>query len=195
MNGVNLIPAARRAAKRRARHIRVWLGVAAGCVLAAAGAQGLFWHLWSPQGDDPAPEIQRLTSAIASAEQQDKAAKNRLREAQAQAAASREIADQPDWGVLVTFLAKQLGRDAAFESLRLSAAAKPVKGNSRGGRSLVLTGIAPTQEAASSVAIDLKNCGLFESVTLAETRRTDFMGAKAVSFQIECAIVGAGGGD
>jgi hypothetical protein len=204
MNGVNLIPAARRAASGRARVAKLWSIVVASLAAVVGLGHAVLWNAWQPVGEDPAPELSRLSAAIVAGQKSDRAAKAKLVEVKATSAASREIADQPDWGVLLTYLAGTLGDDAALDSVHLSVPAaveasagkgsKP-PGSRSGRRTLVLTGMAGSQESASSVAIELRGSGLFDEVALAETRRTDYMGAKAVAFRIECAISGAGGGD
>jgi hypothetical protein len=201
VNGVNLIPAARRSARARARQARIWAGVTVTCVVALGLAHLALWNAWRPSSDDPSAELERLTAAVTAAERLDHATRDKLREAKSAAAASKEMSDQPDWGVLMTFIAGKLGDDAALDTVRLGLPALPAaaKGGKppalHGRRSLTLTGLARTQEAASRIAIELRQSDLFDDVALAETRRTDFMSSKAVSFRIECALVGVGGGD
>lgn len=213
MKGVNLIPAARRRARARRKQLRLWTIATLACALLLAGAYGVVWSMWSTGQGDIAADADKLTKEIAAAEKKEKLGRVAVREAKAAADAAREVSDQPDWGVLLSFVADKLGPDAAMESFRLEPAKRAGAASAPGAKSpdgktpkppapgragrytLVLTGMAKTQDAASRVAIDLKQTELFEGVSLVETRRTKFMGGEAVTFRIECGIAGAGGGE
>jgi len=205
MNGVNLIPGARRAARVRRRQARLWCIGAVACGIALLSAHAALWTAWRAAGDDPAPEVARLTKDIVEGERLDRAARAKVLEAKAEARAAKEVSDQPDWGALMVFIADKLCPDAVLDSFHVEPVttapaaagpkASPTPPPERGRRALVLTGLAKTQDGASQVAIELKRSELFRSVNLVETRRTVFMGTGGVAFRIECAIAGAGGGD
>ena len=213
MNGVNLIPASRRRARAGRIQVRLWSAATIMCGVALAAAHGSLWSAWRAGHGDLAADADKLVKEIAAAQKQEKMRQAEVQEAKAAADAAREVSDQPDWGVLLSFVAGRLGPEVALDSFRLepakrveAAAAPAIKAPAvkppqqappaRAGRyTLVLTGMARTQDAASDVAIKLKQTDLFEGVSLVETRRTGFMGGEAVAFRIECAITGAGGGE
>ena len=211
MNGANLIPAYRRKVRARRAQVRFWSAALGIFILAPGGAYPALWSAWQPGGPDPAADAEKLARDIAAAEHAEKASLAKVKEAKASTDAAREVLDQPDWGALMVFVAGKLGPEAALDSIRLeppaktssAAGARPpgskpddsIRPARTGAYTLVLTGVAKTQDAASNVAIDLKRTEVFAGVTLVESHRTGFMGDQAVAFRIDCAIVGAGGVD
>lgn len=203
MNGVNLMPMHRRQTQRRLGRVRLWTTIAVVVSIGAVVAEGALWSAWRGSGTDLAAESDRLASQIADGEKQVAAGKASVREIRKQLEADRQVADQPDWGLLLSLVAEKLGPEAALNQCRLEApkdAIKEVpsargKGADRAKQSrliLVLSGIAKTQDAASQVALALKGLNLFDAVSLIEARRATFMGKDAVTFRIECAITDAG---
>ena len=125
MQSVNLIPAARRNAKRCRQRVRQWITI---CVLyaivssAAAGA----WR-WSLGGDDPGIE-QHLATASADIDRASNAltfTNSQLSAARSQIAANRQILSQPDWSLLLALLGKQTGGNIVLRSFELKAADAP----------------------------------------------------------------------
>jgi len=213
VNGVNLIPKARLAARGRRMRLHTW-GAAAGlCAAALVAAYGVLRASWGGDSGPLIGEIQRLTRDLDTMKRRVKSVEAETKTAKAKAQAARSMSEQPDWGLLLSLIANRLGPDAALDACHLEpvkvpgappaqvkdakAAAKPGTpgGPARPERyTLLLTGVARSQDTASRVALDLKETGLFEDVAV-ETRRTPFMGGEAVTFRIECGITDSAGGD
>lgn len=207
MNGVNLIPASRRRARRKSLRVRAWGAAAMVVTLGLCAAELVLWSMWSRPGPDHSAMLVHLEQQIETAREREQRARAEVREARALEAAAREVADQPDWGVLLALVGQQLGTEAVLDTCRLEAVARVEPAAKAGAKpapaarpqakperfTLVLGGVAKSQDSASQVALGLKGTGLFEGVSLVETRRTPFMGGEAVSFRIECAIADAAG--
>ncbi len=211
MNGVNLIPMSRRRSRARRARAKLWGAITIVCAIGWGIAYGALWSAWNVGSNDLAADSEKVARDISAAQRLEKTYQAKVREETAAAAAAREVSVQPDWGVLLEFVAGRLGSEAALDSVRLepvkpaapaspppgkvAKGAPPVAPERKGLYTLVLTGVARTQDAASEVAIHLKETDLFEGVSLVETHRGKFMGGEAVSFRIDCAIAGAGGGE
>lgn len=209
MNGVNLIPASRRRARRKAVRVRAWGACISAVTLGLCITELVLWSMWSQPGPDHGSMLVHLEQQIELAREREQRVRAEVREARAVEAAAREVADQPDWGVLLAVLGQKLGTEAVLDSCRLEPVARVEPAAKPGAKpaaapkpqakperfTLVLGGLARSQDAASQVALGLKGMGLFEGVSLVETRRTPFMGGEAVSFRIECAIADAAGGN
>ncbi len=186
MNRHNLIPhdRRRRRAVRRAG-VRWAVATAALSVVLTVTATGLSAALPSPAAD--AAEADRTAAAAAvarAAAGRDRAA---ARSVAAALAAAREVADQPDWSLLLADLSRRLGDDGVLSGCDLSAEPK-------GPLALRLTGVARTQPAVTALALRLERAGLFDRVDLLRTSPAKLMGDDAVGFQIVCTFAPAAGG-
>lgn len=213
MNNVNLIPAPRRAARRRRAHLRrCAIGCAAWAVLslAAAGAARAPWRGEGSQAD------QRLAQVGAEMELTERAiAEIRARLATAQSAlrANQEIAAQPDWSILLALLGKQVKNDVVLKGCHLhpgntprgvfnsAPKADPRRGTSRQQSDagagppadsvpylLEATGLADDHQAANAFVLRLEKTRLFSKVTLLDTARESFLEKNKVNFRIECTL-------
>lgn len=202
MNGVNLIPLARRRSRKRRARIRLW-AVVCGVYGAAVGG----WYLWygissAVDAGGVAAELAAAQGRVADLEGQIKARGIRAAEAEALYEAAVSISDQPDWGTLLAVLGRGLGTGTVLngcvltpEAPRLASAEGGVSAEVRPGSYLLtVSGIGRTQEDVSRYVLDLEHTGIFARVTLKEARRTEFLVGQAVAFTIECGMVDAGGG-
>ncbi len=203
MNDVNLIPAARIAAKRRKARICLWAAVCgAYVVLLAAGS--LAACVLCPGRDNVVAE------QLAAAEKQiklDNQAVLGLRRTLAETTAALEttqaIREQPDWSRLLTGLSQELGEELVLNRFQLTATredgkaltepwseallTKPLLALVTKHRyQLVIQGFGQTQESVSRFALALEGIGLFERVRLINSSRQTFLGGQAVAFMVEC---------
>jgi hypothetical protein len=214
MKSINLIPAPRRAAKRRKLHLRrCAIGCAAWGVLslAVAGAAQAIWRGEEPEADERlakvADEMGRTEAAIAAVRQQLTAAQSTLR-------ANQGIASQPDWSILLALLGKTIDPDRPGEETVLKSclvrpahlqrghaaprtdprrpAAQQQQTNAAAAEPvqyvLEASGMARSHAAANEFVLRMEKTGLFSKVTLLDTAREPFLDKDAIAFRIECAL-------
>jgi Tfp pilus assembly protein PilN len=208
VNGVNLIPIARRQARRRAARIRAWMIVAPLCASLLGGAYAGLRVQWGGDGKDLTTDLASADALIRATEREISAAKLKNAELQPMLRAARAVGNQPDWGQLLTLLASKLGEHAVLSNCTLTpapdAATPASPAPRRTGRAgegskpqdfgrperftLTLSGIGRTQDAVASFISALETAGLFDRVTLQETHRTNFAAQEAVAFKVECLL-------
>ncbi|MEX0653581.1 MAG: PilN domain-containing protein [Phycisphaeraceae bacterium] len=195
MESVNLIPAARREARGRHMYMRRWgVGVAtyAGVLLGAWLASQL---IFGGPGRAAADDLAELHDQAKHVEEQIRALKPKLAEAQTTLAASRSVGSQPDWSLLLTLLSQELGEHVMLTSLRL----EPVSSDGIAARRdedpadqsqyrLRMAGLGERQSAVSDYVLRLERTGLFDKVVLIDTRKEPFRETMAVGFRVECAL-------
>lgn len=206
MNGVNLIPASHRDAKRRRVRARAWIG---GC-----GAYALFLVVLcvamraasvappparAGEADAATNRIQELNAAIAHENKS-------LAQVEASRAASRAVSDRPNWSALLAIIASKLDGDTVLSRCRIDplvmppttkdASAKPAVAAKVGEKivtpprqfQLELGGMSRSQGAVSDLVLRLQETGLFEGVELVKTSREPFLAKEAIAFQIRCLL-------
>jgi hypothetical protein len=211
VNGINLIPAHRLITRRRAARVRVWLCIAPVCVSALAGSYAWLWGTWETRTSDIKERMSALDAKIAATEHETAGLKAATREAQAALQAARAVADQPDWGLVLSMIASRLDEDVVLSACQLEPADAPLAPGATPGATaakgsvsaagsgrpthyrLVLAGLAKTQDAASRLAVELTEGHLFDAVTPQEARRSTFLGEPVVAFRIECSVADAPG--
>lgn len=214
---VNLVPAARLRARRRRRHVR---RCAAGCSIYAAAALAAALACRGVWGRADASLPIRLSDAAAAAQRVAKdvaAVRAELDAHSATLRATRSIADQPDWSLLLQLLAAKEGEAIILRECRvlpsdtgpLAQGAPPApsaRGKGKAPRTaskssgqppgaptepamvLGITGLGRSQAAVSQFVLRLEGLHLFAKVTLLETSRETFLGGEAVGFRIECSL-------
>src|SRR5678816_1462833 len=109
MDGINLIPAPRLAARRRRVHRRY---CAAGCAawavlsVALAGAAHVIWHADDPQA---AERLAQVTEEMQRTERVTTGLRAQLAAAQSTLRANQAIVSQPDWSILLALLGREVG--------------------------------------------------------------------------------------
>ena len=184
MRDVNLIPAPRRDARQRRRHIQ-WC--ATGCILYALGAAtagALARAAWGGRDPRISSQLAAVDQNVRQSEQALTEARARLNQAQTVLVAVRQISQRPDWSALLALLARKSENQIVLRTCELS----PPAGQSEGAFVAVAAGIARTPADAQEYAIRLQKTGLFERVTLLDTHREPFAGIEASAFRIECAL-------
>lgn len=208
----NLIPIARQTARRRRGRIRFWISACTVYALVLVAAGGALQSVLGSTDSVLESEVSALVTEISSTKREVAQVQPKLAEARLTLAASQAVGSQPNWSVLLSLLADTLRQTGATESdgeLVLSAcelnrvpelptvapsgvssagaaASKPAPGAAR--YALRVAGVGKTQAVISQYVLGLEQTGLFERVTLVETRRTPFASGEAVSFKLECLL-------
>ncbi|HEX7010239.1 MAG TPA: PilN domain-containing protein [Phycisphaeraceae bacterium] len=214
IQGVNLLPAWRRQARRQRRHLRRWL---LACSLYAAALTltwlGAHW-VWTGDERALAQTQSQLEADLKQVDESLAQLRPRLAQVQATLAASRSVGGKPDWSILLNLLAQWLGEDMMLTACQLepldagspvmpavpavpaapvpptgSPAASVASSASAPGRyRLRLQGLGRTQQAVSAYVLGLEQTGLFERVKLISTRKEPFGSGQAVGFELECQL-------
>lgn len=209
IQGVNLIPAHRRVAQLWRRRTRSW-GVAVAIYALAIGGVWAGAHVvWSGSDRALARDLAEVNTQLEDAQRMVTQLRPRLAEAQTTLAATRSVGTKPDWSLLLGVLARLLGEETVLTACELEPVitaaptasvklpgqdAKPsAVGPSQAVRRYVLRlrGLGRTQSAVSDYVLRLEQAGLFEKVTLIDTRTEPFMDGHAVAFRVECLLGGA----
>ncbi len=178
---INLIPPARRIARRRSGRVRLWLGVL-GVLVPLAGLFVGAAHALQAD-DNRAESIARLEGRIA---QVNLSVSERAGEARAlaqQMEFARALGDRPAWHHLLGVIAGALTDEAGIRRLWLTQTDR--------GRVLELDGTGATQAEVSRFVLALENTGLFKRAELLEARRESREGAdRGVVFKIRAELIG-----
>jgi Fimbrial assembly protein (PilN) len=209
MNGVNLIPAARREMWRKNARVRVWMCVAPLCASILAGAYGYLRMSWETSTDAFAADVAKADAQIKAVETETAKARAKADSQRPVLSAAKAVGEQPDWSLLLAMLASSLGDQAVLSSCVLEPApepaapslkpgakpdAPPPKDSARPARfTLALTGLAGSQDAVALMVTSLESKKVFDNVTIVEARRATLSGHDAVNFRIECVLSDAGG--
>ncbi|HRQ71980.1 MAG TPA: PilN domain-containing protein, partial [Phycisphaerales bacterium] len=178
---VNLIPASRLLARRRASRIRSWIAVCSVYALAVvAGCLGVRIAL---QQDDT-----QTHTVILSASQQMEASqasitrlKAELADVRRRAEAARQITNRPDWSILLALLARDRGDQLALTNCHLEALEE-------GGYRLALGGLSRSPEHITDFTLALERSRVFDRVRLVETIRRATPRGEAVAFTLDCQL-------
>lgn len=215
MKNINLIPAPRRAAKRRRVHLRRCVVGCAAWAVVSAGAAAVSRAVW--RADDP-QAVERLAKVSQEMEQTERgiaAVRAKLAAAQATLRANQSIAAQPDWSIVLALMGKQVGNDVVLKNCLVrpsqgarngaGAAARPdfrrgpVRGQSAPSAAtaasaqatpyvLETSGLAENHASANQFILRLEQTGLFSRVTLLDTARESFLDGNKVAFRVECLL-------
>ena len=198
MKSINLIPAARRDAKRRRKHRNACVTACCAYGVVLLGALGLV-HVVSTggRGEPVAAGLAKAEADIERYQQQSTAARSELAAAKATIEANRTVAEQPDWSILLALLAKATGEDVVLRSVLvapptnapMSAAAAPGKPGAPPPAPevvLELTGVGQSQLAVSQHVLRLEQTGLFSKVTLLDTNREAYVNSNVIGFRLQC---------
>jgi hypothetical protein len=181
MNRRNLIPHDRR--RRRAlRRATVRWAVAVSVLTVSAAATGLALSAILPAASADAAEADRTAAQANAARVAASAVRLQVAAARRALAAAHEVADQPDWSLLLADLSRRLGDDGVLGSCQMSTGTDP------GVVTVRLAGLARSQPAATLLALRLERAGLFDRVDLLQTTPAQLMGKDAIAFQIACSI-------
>ena len=193
----NLLPMSRRRASAREDRAVAWaLGVGMlACTLALATA-AIRISTRSTTAAATARELAGVEAELSQLATLVSESKARSQRAESHLAAARAIADHPDWSLLLNLLGKLRGDQIDLARVALGfrkaeANAKPDARQSR-GYWVRITGQALDQAAVAKFAVRLEGAGLFDKVTLTESKKGAAENA-LVEFQIDASIDDAGG--
>lgn len=211
MKQVNLIPAARRLRKRRARTLRAGALFCAAYSLLATAAGAAAWMTLHETDDQLIARTEQVAQSI-------KCSQARLTRIRAQSAAARSqlqansrLTQRPDWSLLMGLIS-----DAGADQVMLRRVAvrradpppAPIEIKKPGAKprpagesgpvapsefAVELSGFARTSLETSEFAMRLEKLGLFEKVTLLETSREPYQGEQATRFSVRCTLVDSSG--
>jgi Tfp pilus assembly protein PilN len=197
MHRINLIPESRRLARQRRVRVRYWVGIGLG--YSAVVVAVCLWQGGLGTGADvraQAEELAQLDAELAQIQASQSALQPQLAEQALVLAAGRSITDQPDWALLLTYLADEvLGDQIVLNGCSLG----PAQGAQRAGGPddtplvLTLTGYAKTTPDVSRFTLRLEQTGLFDRVSLTHTNREPYLDGQAIAFEVRC-LMNPGGG-
>ncbi len=190
MQGVNLIPAPRRIAKRRRAHVRwCFAGCIAYAALAVSGAATcrVIWGAEDPSLDR---EIARAGSEIERLDSEVRTLGAQLVENRSNEAANKQILGQPDWSLLMAVIGHETGSDIILRSCTLH----PVFDNKTGsqkqmtGLVLSLSAYGRSNIAVSQFVLRLEQTKLFSQVMLIDSTREALPNGEAFAFKLDCPL-------
>lgn len=213
MKAINLIPAYHLLARRRRARIRVWASICGVYGLLILGTIGAFHVVYGKSGRVVAGELARVVRELDQDSKTMASLQPELAELQLQLEASRAVAVQPDWSVLMALMGRLKGEATVLSRATLTPIQplnepKPVvkTGAKSGGPTVAtvlskkpepaarkslnfkieLTGLGRSQSDVSQYVLRLEETGLFQRVKLVETTLGKFNDAQVVSFRVEC---------
>ena len=202
MAGVNLIPMQRRVARRRQARLRKWTGACAAYAVVLLVGYGACRGVWIT-GGDLAAELDEVAQQIDQSNASITALGADMAQARLMLDASRRVAEQPDWSVLLALLPETLGDEIVLKRCQLQRLTEYARAASRtdetgtparpqngmpSGFTAVLQGYGRTPESVSRFVLRLEGTGLFSRVNVRRTNREVFLGSDAIAFSVECAL-------
>jgi len=190
----NLMPPFRMS-KRRVRTALRWWTLGGGLyALLLVVTFAVFWARFHRPGQDLAGQIQAVSTTIAQSRTACDVQQRILSAALIEQAANRSVGNQPDWSVLLTALANELGDDIVFRSCRLESPLPPSAATaSPQAARIQLSGLGKTQAAVSKFVFRLEESGLLDQVKLLRAARESLGDGSAVAFTIDCGLSASGG--
>lgn len=197
MNGLNLIPSARVASRRRRSRVRIWavaLGLYA-CVL-GLGAAGS-WSAASRAAGETVDVRAGLEREVAGAQASLGPLRARLSRTLATIRAASAVTDHPDWSVLLTMLDALRADEVVLDALRLARdGSGPAQAGAEPSFTLEVSGFARSPQAVTRFVLRLEQAGVFRGVQLRETTESVLATdppLPGVAFRLSCALAGTGG--
>lgn len=190
MRRINLIPQSRQEARHKRIRRRGWVAVCtayAAVMLLAC----LTWRGLGPVSDTGAyaQELAFLDSELVQLQTDRNDLQPRLVQRRMLLSASRSIADQPDWSILLTYLANEILDDrVVLTGCSLAPTSKSAQAQELRDTPLSLTlhGYAKTTSDVSRFVLRLEQVELFDGVSLTRTNLEPFMAGQAIAFEAVC---------
>jgi Tfp pilus assembly protein PilN len=181
----NLLPQSILAARRVRIRLRTWamLGLAAGSLVVGLELTARVMV--------PGPEAAQL-QALSTLVEQETALREALREHASdleevtrRSRITERITTRPDWGILLAAISEKRADHVVLTAFQIE------DGESSSSVRMVLSGMGLTQTGIQQFVLELENTGLFDEVTLLETRRTLSQHGERLAFNINAEITAA----
>src|SRR4051812_28279267 len=188
--GINLIPAPRRAAIARRARVRRWL-TGSGCyAVLLIIAYGMCMTSAGNDVDASTAALERTNRQIDDLTHSLSTLRPQMAEMQARLAVARHVGDQPDWSHLLAIISATLDDEIVLSSTRLESS--DTTGNTTPGArhaappasqpsadsdcrlTASLQGFAKSQAAVTQFVLRLERLGLFERVEMVNSSRQQF---------------------
>jgi Tfp pilus assembly protein PilN len=188
MKALNLIPHAYLVRRSRRRRLRAW---GAGLALYALAAVGGTFVGTLVSAGPYAASAEMVAQADAQLSELKRSIARASREAtewSRRAEAERAIGEHPRWSVLLSLLAKSRGDDIVLTQVDLQGPVKGAVGERGRGYRLAMEGVGRSQPSVTRYVLDLERAGVFDRVSVAEIRATEYRGESAAAFRLECVL-------
>lgn len=196
MHKVDLIPTHRRQAKARRNHLRRWALAGGGYALVIAVACIYQVSRSGASGVAVAEECGLLASNMNNSRQLMDALQKEMGDKQRRLKAAQAVGKQPNWGVLLAILSRNVGDQVVLDLCRFqplkeppTPSVEPARAAAAGKQYLVdVGGFADSQAVVSAFALRLEKTGLFQDIRLVKSTLQPFGDRKVVGFRLECMI-------
>lgn len=194
MRAVNLVPARRRAARQRQRRIGIWSRALGAYTLSLVAAVLIAQAVWGQADRALAEDLAALDEQASQVKQKLTALQPQLSQATGRLEASRAIAVQPDWSLLLALLGEVRGEKLSLNRISLMPEGQrrrdeAVSTERVEAYQLELAGVGEDQQAVSQFVLRLEQAEVFAEVKLGETSRTTVKDQPAVAFRVLCRLV------
>ncbi len=206
MTIANLIPAHRSDSRKRRIRIRRWGALCASYGVLLVVCYASCHVLWGTKNEGLAAELAATSTKISNTRLSIVSLQKQLRSAQLELEANRAVGNQPDWSVLLTTLARNLGDEVFLSGWTLApvksetdSSGTPSRGEKpSGGKRLVaagqrqyvlrLTGYGRSFGAVSALVLRLENHVLFDEVKTIKTFREQLLSGTVIAFELDCQL-------
>lgn len=198
MISVNLIPPARRRAKRQQLRLKRWTVICALYAGIVAGLCLLVCLLWPREHTNVRAQLAGESVRVEQAQEDVRRLQAQLAEVQQELAANQAVGQHPDWSVLLSLVGSSADAQLVLQRMqlrRMGADDGPLgrqrsasNGPPAEGYNLTLQGAGVTQGAVSQFVLALERAKLFDQVRLLGTRREKILQTPAVVFEVHCSM-------
>jgi hypothetical protein len=181
---------------RRRRSLRRWAKICASFAVALVLMGTCAAAMWGGDSVEPG-EFSSARDSISRAGSSLAGLRTALSQTHRTLATINEIAEQPDWSLLMDAVGRAQSDDIFLTDCEVAPAnvaeARMPADSHRGaiaGQSLRLVGVGRSQETISHFVIRLQGLPIFGHVKLVQTSRQQFNGMPAVGFEVFCLLRG-----
>lgn len=188
MNRINLISQSRRQARTHRVRCRWWGIGFVGYTITLASACLLYGGMDTfTDAGALSDQLTEMDAELAAIQAEQAQIRPQLKEQRLILTAGHSITDQPDWSMLLIYLADELlGDDVVLSGCVLEPLSDEGKSINLQDTtmSVQLTGHAKTTSAVSKFVLRLEGSGLFNRVSLERTNREPFLDGQAIAFEV-----------
>ena len=191
MNSTNLMPLARQRRAMCSRRLRFW-GIGVGLTfVCCAGAYAACIRTASPVVMPPAAAVAAVVHELSRYEAESSRVRSQMAAVDREINAARSLSEQPDLSRLLGVVSRATDEQIVLGRCEMSEA-KPA-GSSGGSVStdpgpvtLRLEGYGKTQVAVAGFVLRLETTGVFDRVSLVQSRREPVLNTDSTAFEIVC---------